>query len=48
MALWGVFSDHQDIQYQQACRAALQQQRKLQELNMQWEKKFGHPVAVRM
>lgn len=48
MALWWAFSDHQDINYEKACHAALRQQNNLKELNKKWKEKFEKPVAVRM
>lgn len=46
MSLWGVFSDESE-QAILACKAALEQHKKLQELNLFFQEKFGFTIQVR-
>ncbi|OIP54216.1 hypothetical protein AUK10_01300 [Candidatus Gracilibacteria bacterium CG2_30_37_12] len=48
MALWGAFDGYEKEQTILACRSALAQQKKIQELNVQFQKNHGFEISVRM
>ncbi|MDD2892271.1 MAG: adenylate/guanylate cyclase domain-containing protein, partial [Candidatus Gracilibacteria bacterium] len=48
MALWGAFGGDEKEQAFLACRAALEQQKKIQELNKEFKKNHGFEISVRM
>lgn len=48
MALWGAFGGDEKEQAILACRAALSQQKKIQELNESFKKNHGFDIGVRM
>ncbi|MDD5197756.1 MAG: adenylate/guanylate cyclase domain-containing protein [Candidatus Gracilibacteria bacterium] len=48
MALWGAFGGDEKEQTILACRAALEQQRKIQEINEEFKKNHGFEIEVRM
>ncbi|HBB27120.1 TPA: hypothetical protein DCZ36_01315, partial [Candidatus Gracilibacteria bacterium] len=48
MALWGAFGGDEKEQAILACRAALVQQKKIQEINEEFKKNHGFEISVRM
>lgn len=48
MALWGAFGGNEKEQALLACRSALAQQKKIQELNVEFRKSHGFEIGVRM
>lgn len=48
MALWWAFGGDEKEQTILACRAALEQQKKIQELNKEFQKNHGFEISVRM
>ncbi len=48
MALWGAFGGDEQEQTILACRSALAQQKKIQDINKEFKKDHGFEISVRM